>query len=155
MQESTFVVIDESQLRQNPDGSITGVVFWIVNNAPFPDNAWNDFIIVVLDWWIRGLIRMLRDHSPVEIMTFMDGPYEIRCTCNDGATAVIDCIDRHGASRVIASANTTIQHLATMMSAVVTRLLRACHQRRFTNADIVSLERSLRQLRQLITRSAL
>jgi len=40
--------------------AVTGVVFFDFGSFQFPEKGWNDFIVVVLSWWLIALKRIDR-----------------------------------------------------------------------------------------------
>lgn len=65
---------------------ITGEVYFVIVDQFFPDANWNDFVVVILTWWLQSLkeVMMSDDGSSCEF-SFMDGPLLVRGikVCND------------------------------------------------------------------------
>jgi hypothetical protein len=71
------IVLDTSTIQWKPEGTATGVVYWVVGDMPFPEIGWNDFVSVLFDWWSRAILRILRGEIAIERLRFMDGPFWI------------------------------------------------------------------------------
>jgi len=67
--------------------TITGHLFVQVGDFFFPEKGWDDFVVVVLGWWIENAI--LLDGPVVEVDNlFMDGPYSFRSRREPGEKTV-------------------------------------------------------------------
>jgi hypothetical protein len=143
------VVLDKDTMQQHASGSITGVVVWRFNGHVFPDEAWNDFVTVVLSWWTTAIVRLLNGNTTSETMDFMDGPYSVLCNCVDNS---VECrfVDRRTESRTLASCSGETRELGRSILAAGKNALRFCHERQWTNADIQTLEKEVNALRKLI-----
>lgn len=79
---SIDVEVDTLNIRNN----ITGVISLRVNDHYFPEREWNDFPIIILDWWLTNLLSLWRDEPDtadgVDCL-FMDGDYSYRVTPHD------------------------------------------------------------------------
>jgi hypothetical protein len=70
------IVVDTSSLRsRNPSGNVTGRICLSVGAEYFPDPQWNDFPIIILGWWIEGLLEVVHGRAKTFEGRFMDGPY--------------------------------------------------------------------------------
>ena len=65
--------INVDSIRRSKSGQITGVLFLRINNLIFPEEGWNDFIVVVLGFWVSEVLK----NWNLDILgdfRFMDGP---------------------------------------------------------------------------------
>jgi hypothetical protein len=69
------VVAIASTLRRSPKGSVTGQVFLRGPAGDFPEERWSDFPVVILGWWIEGLVRVVEGQERSFQGMFMDGPF--------------------------------------------------------------------------------
>lgn len=51
-------------------GTITGVIFIEIDNKYFPEENWNDFPVIILNWWLEKAITNIEGEY-----RFMDGPF--------------------------------------------------------------------------------
>ena len=73
----------------------TGLLFLQADHDFFPANRWNDFVVVVLNWWIANAISL--DETVIEVDNrFMDGPYSYRVRREPGADTVSITFVRDG-----------------------------------------------------------
>ncbi|WP_152965962.1 hypothetical protein [Pseudobacteroides cellulosolvens] len=62
------------QKRRN----ITGEIFFKVGEFSFPEQNWNDFIIIVLVWWLSAYKTFVENDKQPFKLIFMDGSFEIK-----------------------------------------------------------------------------
>jgi len=62
------------------EGAATGNIWLEFDGKHFPAQHWNDFVVVLLGWWTNALLRLLRDSSIKETVSFMEGPYAVEVT---------------------------------------------------------------------------
>jgi hypothetical protein len=67
------VEVHLDSLTQSAKGAVFGEVSVAVDNDHFPEQEWNDFIVVVLGWWSGRCAALLRGAQQEELW-FMDGP---------------------------------------------------------------------------------
>lgn len=59
--------------------AITGEVYFENNDEYFPEIHWNDFVVVILNWWIEAIERIEKATvGESDEFLFMDGPYLVR-----------------------------------------------------------------------------
>ncbi len=59
--------------------AITGEIYFENAEGYFPDIHWNDFVVVILDWWIEAIDRIEKATvGETDEFLFMDGPYLVR-----------------------------------------------------------------------------
>ncbi len=136
-------------MQLHATGSITGLVFWRVNGHGFPDDAWNDFVILVLGWWTTAIIHLLTGTTKTETMDFMDGPHSILCHSVDNS---VDCqfVDRRTENRSLEAWSGETRELGCAILLAGKNVLRSCHERRWTNMDIQTLGKEVNVLRKLV-----
>ena len=71
------IVTDVKTIQVHPDGGATAVVYWEVGGVPFPEVGWNDFVLVLFEWWSDAVLRIMRDETTIERLRFMDGPFSL------------------------------------------------------------------------------
>ena len=147
---SPTVVMQEDTFQQHADGLITGIIMWNLNGTAFPDDEWNDFVVVILGWWTSALLRLLCNNSTAEMLDMMDGPFSVVCN-GSGESVSCQFVERrlHGAVAVASWAGKT-RDLAREILAAGKYALRTCHEHGWTSSDITLLEKEVRTLRRMI-----
>lgn len=78
---------DETLERILSNRTATGQLFIQANNYYFPTNTWNDFVAVVLNWWVTNALSL--DEAAIEVENrFMDGPYSYRARREPGTDTI-------------------------------------------------------------------
>jgi hypothetical protein len=71
------IFFDPNTLHQSKTGSVTGVVYFEFSpDQQFPGVGWNDFVVVVANWWMAAMEELIEGQAEVHFR-FMDGPYWI------------------------------------------------------------------------------
>jgi len=71
----------------NMHGSI-----WVTDGKNhFPEENWDDFVIVVLGWWITTVLSLIDGVNNNSDMQFMDGSFHIRIIADEGVWK-LECI---------------------------------------------------------------
>jgi hypothetical protein len=71
------LVVQLTSISVRPNGSATGDIWIDASSIQFPARHWNDFVVVVLMWWVAALGRLLIGDSTREVVRFMEGPYQV------------------------------------------------------------------------------
>ncbi|HOM02003.1 MAG TPA: hypothetical protein PLH43_04155 [Acetivibrio sp.] len=59
--------------------SITGEIYFKVDDRFFPEEGWSDFPVVILTWWIKSLLQIIQGKVGIsQEFLFMDGPLLIK-----------------------------------------------------------------------------
>lgn len=71
--------IDLDSLEINRSKNITGTIYFSIDyHRYFPDEGWDDFLVIILSWWIKSIRGV--DISKIGTtykLDFMDGPPEV------------------------------------------------------------------------------
>lgn len=73
------IQLNVDSIRRSKSGQITGILFLRINNLIFPEERWNDFIVVVLGFWVSEVLK----NWNLDILgnfLFMDGPLRFQIT---------------------------------------------------------------------------
>ena len=57
---------------------IFGNIFFEKSEFVFPERQWNDFVIIILNWWIDELLKLINNNAISAELFFMDGPLSIK-----------------------------------------------------------------------------
>lgn len=137
------IIFDESTLRQSKKGSITGVVFFDFGDVLFPDDRWNDFVVVVVTWWLGALERLERGIDREVVFQFMDGPYSINLTRQDANDALLRCIEDRSHGGILHEERVDLPTLAAQVRRLARQIVSACRRSGFESSDVDTLKRHL------------
>ncbi|GAA3622538.1 hypothetical protein [Flavivirga jejuensis] len=71
------VTVELSSLNKDDD-KIFGNIYFEENEYAFPEKGWNDFVIIILNWWAKSILKLLKNISIEEELDFMDGPASVK-----------------------------------------------------------------------------
>jgi len=71
--------VDLDSLEINRSKNITGTIYFSIDyHRYFPDEGWDDFLVIILSWWIKSIrgVDISRIGTTYKL-DFMDGPPEV------------------------------------------------------------------------------
>jgi hypothetical protein len=139
------IVFDESTLEQGDSASrlITGVVFFAFSGVSFPCERWNDFVVVVVSWWLEALEKLEHGVDREVVLRFMDGPYWITATRQDGGTVLLQCTEDRRDAGLVHEQRVDLHTLTELVRRVAGRVASACARSGFESTDVDTLRRYL------------
>jgi hypothetical protein len=115
-------------------GSVTGVVYFDFGKLQFPVAGWNDFVVVVANWWIAALEEVL--HGPEQVkLRFMDGPYWIVVSPQENSNLLLRCADDRQETRIVHEAFVRTSDLRSEIATFAHELLQACSKENVRKTD--------------------
>lgn len=128
------VEADSLRLRNN---EVTGRIHVRLDDEAFPEQDWDDFVVVILDWWCRALMT---DQKRTELgfMDGPDGPFRAELTRETAAESEVKLLGRRQDKVLTGRVSHTM--LARSVVAASDRVLATCRQRGWTTSDIDRLE---------------
>lgn len=86
------IVFDADTLGQGrPRGSVTGVVYFDFGaGRQFPCAGWNDFVVVLSNWWSAAFDELVHGQASAELL-FMDGPHAVTAIGQGRARLLLRC----------------------------------------------------------------
>lgn len=121
---------------------MTGVVYFdFGTDRKFPAAGWNDFVIVILNWWFAALGQLSQGEKKVDLR-FMDGPYWITAIAK-GRDLILRCIeDRRGAGEPY-EVVVGLEDLRSELMSFAYRLSSACTRANISSDELVQLRKYL------------
>jgi hypothetical protein len=134
------VVAETASLRRSGMGSVTGQVFLRGPTGDFPESGWSDFPVVILGWWIEGLIDLLAGREESFQGMFMDGPFAFIVKRGTGNSGRIEW-GKRGTTTAVG----IVDIVALLRSAVAAGRLVAegCRARGWESRDLATLEAAI------------
>ena len=71
------VRIEIESIEKDGD-KVFGNIYFNDQSFYFPSNDWNDFLIIILNWWCSAMGRLLRNENIQDEFSFMDGPFTVK-----------------------------------------------------------------------------
>jgi hypothetical protein len=133
---------DRTTLHQGKSGSITGVVFFEFNpGMEFPGAGWNDFVVVLANWWKAALQQISEGKAEAELL-FMDGPYRITAV-SQGTNLLLRCIEDRRDTGLVYEIVVRVDDLKRELLTFARDVSVACKAARIESADLDGLRRHL------------
>jgi len=148
MQEIQVKFVEES-VSFTGHGLVTGVIFFDLDTFQFPEREWNDAVVVIVGWWLAGLVDFVTGISDEIELRFMEGPYLLSIRREDGDECQIHCIER-AISREKFQCRGSALNLLRSTLRVATRLQRVCGQSGWQSVDIETLDDLVSDARKLV-----
>jgi hypothetical protein len=132
-----------SDLVEEKNGDVIGVLAWEHGGAYFPSSRWIDSPGTLLSWWISAL-RSFRDaDSQIELM-FMEGPYKI--SLEKISSGLFRAVTEDG----VFSDHVTLKDVALEVSRGARYFVSEALKHRWAKVNINAWERALNLLEPLI-----
>lgn len=120
---------------------LTWIVYWQFGNTAFPDAQWDDFVLVLANWWIDEISGLETGASRC-CLCFMDGPYEIKCRV-DSEGVVCRAISDQKTRIVVTTWRTQVETLVQIVREYGRQVLQHCDQSGISGRDVDSLRMKL------------
>jgi len=153
MRQSLIAVPRNKRFEVNDSGTTIGRIHWRVESRRFPSADWDDFIVVILSWWLAVTRRYLRNRTKQRLL-FMDGPYEVLLTPRSPTTCNLAFCRRGAADRPVAAFVHIARDAALAASVISAAETTLAKRKRMAPADpeIANLELELRKLASSLVR---
>ena len=136
------IIFDPTTLHQSKRGSVTAVVYFDFGSVGrFPGPGWNDFVAVILTWWLAALEELIQGSEEV-CFRFMDGPYWITAIAQ-GRDVLLRCTEDRIGAGVLYEVTVAVEHLKYELMSFSSRLLSACAKADIRSAILDDLRRHL------------
>ncbi|MCC4230071.1 hypothetical protein [Zunongwangia profunda] len=71
------ITVEPNSLYKVGD-KIFGNIYFGDNEYVFPEKEWNDFVVIIFNWWSESILKLLKKVSIEEELDFMDGPASVK-----------------------------------------------------------------------------
>jgi hypothetical protein len=145
------LVIDPTSISLRSVGPATGDIALVLGDIAFPAEAWNDFVLVVLEAWLSALTRILRHLSDAERVHFMEGPYSVDITRLSKGAIQVRALQRPNQPRAVAE----VMPIALVKDAIAAAdgVVAFCRMHDHSSTDLDRLKTALAVLRQEVLTS--
>lgn len=140
------VCVDESSMAFSKNKLVTGIVFFDFEKYQFPQKEWNDFVVVILTWWLDALKNIVAKGYKAEEFRFMDGPMCIEVTVLSGDRCKIACIDERNDDGPEFSGTYSLAEIFDSVISTARAVCDICRARNWESDDIDDLNQVIRAL---------
>jgi hypothetical protein len=144
IEQKNLIVLKSNTVKRSNSGTISGVIYFDFGDYQFPEIEWNDFVVVILGWWLEAAIRLSKGLTSNEDLKFMDGPLQVRITNKDNMFCTIECIDSGRDSAVEYSKVVSIDELLSGVRHAGNLLLDICKDNNWHSDDINLLSKLIK-----------
>lgn len=141
--------IDKDSLNKSRSGLITGRISIEINGTFFPEREWDDFVVVILNFWGEAFKRLIENgHS--EEFRFMDGPFYFQGTLGETGTLDFEFIDGRDSRnhKIIDKTQLSIPEMKMILEEAVHSVLSIIESQGWINDDIKNLYQQKSFLRE-------
>lgn len=131
---------------QSKSGSVTGIIFFDFDDFKFPEDGWNDFVLVVLTWWLNAIDNLMFSGVIAEELRFMDGPFFLRVERTSGAFCDVGCYDERSKEPVQLSRGHTLSRIADIVIDAAKKVVSECSDRKWKTKDVLELKLRMDEL---------
>lgn len=147
MTKATITVTD-GKFGRSGAGLVYGELSLQIGEMRFPGVHWNDFVVVVLTWWCRALLRLLTgEQGPIEVQ-FMEGPYLAELGPLNSSSLHMVLIEAGLNRRVCREADVEFGPLIESALSASDRTLSECKNRKWLSNDSDELADARDKLRR-------
>ena len=138
---------DETAERILSGRTATGRLFVQAGDYSFPEAEWDDFVAVVLNWWVSNALAL--DGAVIEVDNrFMDGPFSYRVRREPGAENITITFVRNGQAELPAYVEIPYKSYLRSLYEGAEQFLDELGE--LSDSDIQALRRNLVQLAKLV-----
>lgn len=105
--------------------------------------GWNDFVVVVLGWWVAAVLRLSQNDSASERIHFMDGPYAVEISRMPSGRFQFRMFAGPNGGREVAVGEAEVRQFISELSAQSRKLLDQCRLRGWWSLDAEVLKSRL------------
>lgn len=144
---SKFVVeMDEENIDVTSSGQVVSQLAIKVDGNYFPDEKWQDFVQVVLCWWLEAVKDLSTGNKAEVTLDFMDGPFCLVVRKDRSVDLWKLSFVRVSSDKPIILYTSLVDSYEFMMSIIqaANRFIRACIKHGITTEDGKLLEREFK-----------
>ncbi|OCG74006.1 hypothetical protein [Gilliamella sp. Occ4-3] len=127
-------------------------IYFQIGNIFFPDKKWDDFTVIILNWWLREACKIKKNNiakkNNVAHFSFMDGPFyfEVHFV---GETCNIEFIDnRYDKKEVVYSGKIECTYLFNLLKKNANLLIRNIPSEAEKLKDVIEIKKSLKLIQK-------
>jgi hypothetical protein len=135
---SIGVVLDT--LTRSSSGNITGIIHVEADGFVFPEVEWDDFVVIILGWWLNDIIGLISGSTKNCSCQFMDGPLQFNIEVKDPKKWMIQFVIRRlKGDECLWEGTFAPQEIVVAVSSAAESVINLCRERGWASTDITSL----------------
>ncbi|MBS9464383.1 hypothetical protein KIM67_18320 [Flagellimonas sp. 389] len=142
------IKIDTTSITKDGDKIFGEIYFKDYPSFYFPSKDWNDFLVVILNWWCDTIIRLLRNESIQDDFSFMDGPFNVKV--GHIKEGMLNLTFLSGDETVVKTSEVPMNDFLNAYLSEINGLLRWVAKKNWQNQEIETLESNYRKIQTLL-----
>jgi hypothetical protein len=136
--------IDFNSLTKGSNGSITGNIYIQIHSMFFPEAKWNDFVIIIINWWLDEINSIVAaNNKPTKgIFHFMDGPFYFILNREEHYTELV-CVERKKQDMILYKTSTEFTEVYYSILNIGKRLYEICKKEGWNTDEVKELAKKL------------
>jgi hypothetical protein len=146
MNDEIQLITQLKTIKFRTAGPAIGGIWLATTGLAFPMEGWNDFIVVVMGWWLASILRLLRASSASEIVHFMDGPYAVEISEEHSGVLRFRLFVGPKGGREVAFGEADLRRFARDLASQALHLLEECRSQKWWSPDAAAVAHHLQDL---------
>jgi len=137
------IKFEPASIHQNKSGAISGVIYFDFGSGiQFPISGWNDFVVVIANWWMSSFAEIARGVDQTQFR-FMDGPYWIIALLQGDSSVLLQCTEDRPGAGIVHESIVKIEDLSSSILRFARDVVRACSEAKIKSTDLFELQKKL------------
>lgn len=131
--------------------NITGEIFFTVKDEifHFPEKNWNDFVVILLEWWLDALIKLKSNYSSVTL-NFMDGPFFVTVAKDKDDILTLEFVhDGENQMEILKTINIKLRQFENSLLSTSNLLINELKIRKWVTEETIELEKKYTLLKNI------
>jgi len=149
MKQKISLILETKTIEKSSNGKIFGNIYLSNEHIYFPEKDWNDFIVIILSWWVTSLIKLQSNQSIEEVFNFMDGSFAFSIKMKGSKLCYITCYDTATEEIIEIIENYSFKDINKNIFEVACTLEEYCIKNNWINEDIKELKNSISKYKSI------
>lgn len=151
MRDTFSIKVLPDTLTKSAAGLITGKIHAEADSIMFPEYEWDDFVVIVLCWWLESISGLIAGREKRCTCEFMDGPFQFNIEVKDLDIWMIQFVERRLASDecLLQSVFSPQEIIGSVLSAAKL-VINLCLEKGWTSTDITTLVERYEEMSQFV-----
>ncbi|OCG19425.1 hypothetical protein [Gilliamella sp. WF3-4] len=117
-------------------------IYFQIGNIFFPDEQWDDFTVVILNWWLKEACKIQQNN--ITHFYFMDGPFYFEVFCINKICKIKFIDNRFDKKEVVYSGEIEYTSLLNLLKKNANLLIRSLPMDAEKLKDVIELKQNLK-----------
>jgi hypothetical protein len=136
--EFSLITFPETFVKSSRD-LVTGEISVRLGDTSFPDAHWNDFVVVIMSWWLEEILKIVTGTGTRSYCRFMDGPYWFAIDVRPHDRMVVRCMEKRKVETCTSEGVCVRESVLSAMLSAADVVIRKCQEESWFSSDLESL----------------